>query len=77
MADITVENLPLEKIRKSANTALSEKFSEASETAKPFLDQKMLDSLIEIALQSKFDDSPLVMKQKIRKAIKARIRKES
>jgi hypothetical protein len=36
----------------------------------------MIIGLIDIASQSKFDDSPLVMKQKIRKLIKSRIRKE-
>jgi len=68
---------PLEKAQQAAIKSLSLKKGEASETAKPFLDKEMVISLIEIASQSKFDDSPLVMKQKIRKLIKSRIRKEA
>ena len=70
------KGLPLEKAEQAALKALAQKKAEASETAKPFLDQEMLIGLIDIASQSKFDDSPLVMKQKIRKLIKSRIRKE-
>jgi hypothetical protein len=68
--------LPLEKAQQAAIKSLNAKKADASETAKPYLDPEILVSLIEIALQSKFDDSPLVMKQKIRKLIKSRIRKE-
>jgi len=68
--------LPLEKAQEAAIKSLSSKKEDASETAKPYLDQEMLIGLIDIASQSKFDDSPLVMKQKIRKLIKSRIRKE-
>ena len=68
--------LPLEKAHQAAVKSLNSKKSDASETAKPYLDQEMLIGLIDIASQSKFDDSPLVMKQKIRKLIKSRIRKE-
>jgi hypothetical protein len=70
------KGLPLEKAQEAAIKSLSSKKDEASETAKPYLDQEMLIGLIDIASQSKFDDSPLVMKQKIRKLIKSRIRKE-
>ena len=69
-------SLPLEKAQQAAIKSLAAKKVDASETAKPFLDQEMLIGLIDIASQSKFDDSPLVMKQKIRKLIKSRIRKE-
>ena len=69
-------SLPLEKAQQAAIISLAVKKVDASETAKPFLDQEMLIGLIDIASQSKFDDSPLVMKQKIRKLIKSRIRKE-
>ena len=68
--------LPLETAHQAAVKSLNSKKSDASETAKPYLDQEMLIGLIDIASQSKFDDSPLVMKQKIRKLIKSRIRKE-
>lgn len=68
--------LPLEKAQEAAIKSLSSKKDDASETAKPYLDQEMLIGLIDIASQSKFDDSPLVMKQKIRKLIKSRIRKD-
>jgi MoxR-like ATPase len=50
--------------------SLSSKKDDASETAKPYLDQEMLIGLIDIASQSKFDDSPLVMKQKIRLVVR-------
>jgi len=70
------KELPLEKAQQAAIKSLSSKKDDASETAKPYLDQEMLIGLIDIASQSKFDDSPLVMKQKIRKLIKSRIRKE-
>ncbi len=43
---------------------------------KKIIDEKLVTNLIEIASQNRFDDSPLVMKQKIRKALKARIRAE-
>ena len=69
--------LPLEKAKKAAIRSLADKKNDASETAKPYLDKEMLVGLIDIASQSKFDDSPLVMKQKIRKLIKSRIRKEN
>ena len=68
--------LHVEKAHQAAVTSQNSKKSDASETAKPYLDQEMLIGLIDIASQSKFDDSPLVMKQKIRKLIKSRIRKE-
>jgi hypothetical protein len=68
--------LPLEKAQQAAIKSLTSKKVDASEAAKPFLDKEMLIGLIDIASQSKFDDSPLVMKQKIRKLIKSRIRKE-
>lgn len=70
------EVLPLEKAQQAAIQSLASKKVDASETAKPFLDQEMLIGLIAVASQSKFDDSPLVMKQKIRKLIKSRIRNE-
>jgi hypothetical protein len=70
------KGLPLEKAQQAALKSLGSKKDQASETAKPYLDRDMLISLIDIASQSKFDDSPLVMKQKIRKLIKSRIRQE-
>lgn len=68
--------MPLQKAEQAAIKALNSKREEATESAKPFLDQMMISSLIQIAAQSKFDDSPLVLKQKIRKLIKSRIRTE-
>lgn len=67
--------LPFERAEAVAIKSLNLKKTEASETAKPFLDSAMIKGIIEIAAQSKFDDSSLVMKQKIRKLIKSRIRK--
>ena len=71
------EELPFDKARSVALKSLSHKKNEASETAKPFLDDEMIKGLIDIASQAKFDDSSLVMKQKIRKLIKSRIRRDA
>ena len=57
--------------------ALDKRKNEASDVAKPFLNKEILVALIDVASKSQFDDSPLVMKQKIRKLIKSRIRKEA
>jgi hypothetical protein len=69
--------LPIEKAEKSALKALDKRKNEASDVAKPFLNKEILVALIDVASKSQFDDSPLVMKQKIRKLIKSRIRKEA
>jgi hypothetical protein len=71
------EDLPFDKARSVALKSLSLKKNGASETAKPFLDDEMIKGLIDIASQAKFDDSSLVMKQKIRKLIKSRIRRDT
>ncbi len=67
---------PMKKALSVALKVLETKSSNFPETAKPFIDEKLVTNLIEIASQNRFDDSPLVMKQKIRKALKARIRAE-
>ena len=67
---------PLEKARTAAIDSLGIKKNSASEIAQPFLTPEILNGLIDIAVQSKFDDSPLIMKQKIRKLLKSHIRKE-
>jgi hypothetical protein len=77
MSEIENKNSLSAKVRDSAVKSLGNKSIDASEAAKPFLDKEMVMALIDVASQSKFDDSPLVMKQKIRKVIKARIRKEA
>jgi len=66
----------MKKAQEVALLVLKDKAKNFSETAKPFIDEKLIVNLIEIASQNRFDDSPLVMKQKIRKALKARIRAE-
>lgn len=76
MSEEISDHLPLEKAKQVALKSLSQKKDSASETAKPYLDSEMLTGLIDIASQAKFDDSPLIMKQKIRKLIKSRIRQE-
>jgi hypothetical protein len=68
---------PLEKARTAAIESLEVNKSSASEIAQPFLTYEVLNGLIDIAVQSKFDDSPLIMKQKIRKLLKSHIRKEA
>jgi len=71
-----MKDSPLDKALQAARQSLLLKKEDASETAKPYLDEGVLIGLINIAAISKFDDSPLVMKQKIRMLIKSRIRKE-
>jgi hypothetical protein len=61
-------------IAKGAVEKLKSDFSDAS---KKHIDNEMIDSLIEVAMQSSFDSSPLVIKQKIRNIIKQKIKKST
>jgi hypothetical protein len=61
-------------IAKGAVEKLKGDFSDAS---KKHIDNEMIDSLIEVAMQSSFDSSPLVIKQKIRNIIKQKIKKST
>jgi predicted thioredoxin/glutaredoxin len=49
--------------------------NEFSDASKKHIDNEMIDSLIEVAMHSSFDSSPLVIKQKIRNIIKQKIKK--
>ena len=49
--------------------------NEFSDISKEHITDEMIDSLILVAINSKFDDSPLVIKQKIRNIIKQKIKK--
>jgi hypothetical protein len=49
--------------------------SEFGEVSREFIDDGLIDSLIAVAMQSRIDDSPLVVKQKIRNIIRAKLRK--
>ena len=60
------------EIKKNIVGSISSEFSEDS---KKYIDDSMIDSLIAVAIQSRIDDSPLVVKQKIRNLIRAQIRK--
>ena len=61
-------------IAKGAVENLKSEFSDAS---KKHIDNEMIDSLIEVAIHSSFDSSPLVIKQKIRNIIKQKIKKST
>jgi hypothetical protein len=72
--DINLDNPIIQagSIAKGAVENLKNEFSDAS---KQHIDNEMIDSLIEVAMHSSFDSSPLVIKQKIRNIIKQKIKK--
>jgi hypothetical protein len=74
--DINLDNPIIQagSIAKGAVENLKNEFSDAS---KQHIDNEMIDSLIEVAMQSSFDSSPLVIKQKIRNIIKQKIKKST
>lgn len=72
--DIDLEH-PIEQAGAIAKNIVGSISSEFSEESKKYIDDSMIDSLIAIAMQSRIDDSPLVVKQKIRNIIRAQIRK--
>ena len=66
--DINLDN-PIKQAGSIAKGAVENLKSEFSDASKKHIDNAMIDSLIEIAMQSSFDSSPLVIKQKIRNMI--------
>ena len=72
--DVDLEH-PIEQAGAIAKNIVGSISSEFSEDSKKYIDDSMIDSLIAVAIQSRIDDSPLVVKQKIRNLIRAQIRK--
>jgi hypothetical protein len=74
--DINLDNPIIQagSIAKGAVENLKNEFSDAS---KQHIDNEMIDSLIEVAMQSSFDSSPLVIKQNIRNILKQNIKKST
>ena len=72
--DINLDN-PIMQAGSIAKVAVENLKSEFSDVSKKHIDSEMIDSLIEVAMQSSFDSSPLVIKQKIRNIIKQKIKK--
>jgi hypothetical protein len=74
--DINLDN-PIIQAGTIAKAAVENLKGEFSDASKKHIDNAMIDSLIEVAMQSSFDSSPLVIKQKIRNIIKQKIKKST
>jgi hypothetical protein len=74
--DINLDN-PIVQAGSIAKGAVENLKNDFSDTSKKHIDNEMIDSLIEVAMQSSFDSSPLVIKQKIRNIIKQKIKKST
>jgi hypothetical protein len=72
--DINLDN-PIKQAASIAKTSVKNLKNEFSDISKEHITDEMIDSLILVAINSKFDDSPLVIKQKIRNIIKQKIKK--
>jgi hypothetical protein len=72
--DINLDN-PIKQAASIAKTAVEYLREEFSNISKEHITDEMIDSLILVAINSKFDDSSLVIKQKIRNIIKQKIKK--
>lgn len=72
--DINLDN-PIKQAASIAKDAVGNLKSEFSEVSKQHINDEMIDNLIAVAINSSFDDSPLVIKQKIRNIIKQKIKK--
>ena len=73
--DVDLEN-PIEQAGAIAKHIVDSSQNELSEISKKSIDNELIDSIINIALNSKIDDSPLVIKQKIRNIIKLKVRNQ-
>ena len=72
--DINLDN-PIKQAASIAKTSVKNLKNEFSDISKEHITDEMIDSLILVAINSKFDDSPLVIKQKIRNIIKQKKKK--
>lgn len=66
---------PLKEAERVASEILKKRESDCPNHVKEFIDEKLLDGLIQIGASAKFDDSQLVVRQKMRMLLKSRIRK--
>ena len=73
--DINLEN-PIQQAAAIAKNIVKKEKNNLSEVGKIYIDDSMIESLIAVALKSVIDDSQLVIKQKIRNIIRAKLRKE-
>jgi|GEM_PF-6047436 len=73
--DINLEN-PIQQAAAIAKNIVKKEKNNLSEVGKIYIDDSMIESLIAVALKSGIDDSQLVIKQKIRNIIRAKLRKE-
>lgn len=73
--DINLEN-PIQQAAAIAKNIVKKEKNNLSEVGKIYIDDSMIESLIAVALKSGIDDSQLVVKQKIRNIIRAKLREE-
>lgn len=73
--DINLEN-PIQQAAAIAKNIVKKEKNILSEVGKIYIDDSMIESLIAVALKSGIDDSQLVVKQKIRNIIRAKLREE-
>ena len=69
------EGHPLIEAEKVASDLLKKREADCPEHVKSFIDVDLIDGLIKIGASAKFDDSQLVVRQKMRMLLKSRIRK--
>lgn len=73
--DINLDN-PIQQAASIAKNIVKKEKNNLSEVGKIYIDDSMIESLIAVALKSGIDDSQLVVKQKIRNIIRAKLREE-
>ena len=66
---------PLDQAAKVANKVVEEMQSDFNDISKKFINEELISDLIKLARNSRIDDSPLIVKQKVRNVLKAHIRK--
>ena len=71
---VDLEN-PIEQAGEIAKDILENKKTDLSDVSVNYIDVDLIDSIISVAKLSKIDDSPLVIKQKIRNLIRNKVRK--
>lgn len=73
--EVDLDN-PIEQAGAIAKNIVENSRNSFSEVSKKYIDEDLIDGIINVAVQSKIDDSSLVIKQKIRNLIKAKVRKQ-
>jgi len=73
--DINLDN-PIIQAGSIAKRSVEDLKKDFSDVSKEYIDSDMIDNLIAVAMQSSFDSSPLVIKQKIRNIIKQKVKKQ-